>query len=278
MKMGTRKALVKAFVTVLMTMFSIVMIVPFLWMISASFKPENQIFTFPIQWIPETPTLQNYNMVFNSDVPFMTFFWNSIKVSVLSVAGEVITSALAAYAFSKIKFTGRNLIFLIYLSTLAFPIQMMLIPRFVIFRLLGIYNTHMALILPSMFTAFGTFLLKQFFDTIPDELCESAKIDGAGHFSIFLRIICPLCMAAFSALIIFQFVGSWNDYEQPLVFIREKRLATIPLGLDYFKTENATNYGALMAGSCCSLIPIFTVFLIFQKQFVAGIATAGMKE
>lgn len=278
MKMGTRKALVKAFVTVLMTMFSIVMIVPFLWMISASFKPENQIFTFPIQWIPETPTLQNYNMVFNSDVPFMTFFWNSIKVSVLSVAGEVITSALAAYAFSKIKFTGRNLIFLIYLSTLAFPIQMMLIPRFVIFRLLGIYNTHMALILPSMFTAFGTFLLKQFFDTIPDELCESAKIDGAGHFSIFLRIICPLCMAAFSALIVFQFVGSWNDYEQPLVFIREKRLATIPLGLDYFKTENATNYGALMAGSCCSLIPIFTVFLIFQKQFVAGIATAGMKE
>ena len=155
---------------------------------------------------------------------------------------------------------------------------MMLIPRFVIFRLIGIYNTHWALILPGMFTAFGTFLLKQFFDTIPDELCESARIDGANDFSIFLRIICPLCTAAFSALIIFQFVGSWNDYEQTLVFIREKRLATIPLGLDYFKFENATNYGALMAASCCSLIPIFTVFLIFQKQFVAGIATSGMKE
>jgi multiple sugar transport system permease protein len=278
MKMHTRKVLTKSIVTILMAIFAIAMIIPFVWMLSASFKPENQIFSFPIQWIPEDPTLEHYNKVWNSDVPFLQFFWNSIKVTSISVLGEVCTSALAAYAFAKIKFKGRNIIFLIYLSTLAFPTQMMLIPRFVLYRLIGLYNTHWALILPGMFTAFGTFLLKQFFESIPDELCESAKIDGANHFVVFSKVVVPLSVAAFSALIIFQFVSSWNEYEGPLVYLRSKELATIPLGLNYFKDENSTSYGAIMAASCCSLIPIFIVFLAFQKQFVAGIATSGMKE
>jgi multiple sugar transport system permease protein len=154
----------------------------------------------------------------------------------------------------------------------------MLIPRFVLFRLTGLYNTHWALILPGMFTAFGTFMLRQFFSTIPEELSESAKIDGANHFTVFRRIVLPLSFAAISALIIFQFVGTWNDYEGPLVYLRAKELATIPLGLNFFRDEKSSSYGASMAASVCSLIPIFAVFLTFQKQFVAGIATSGMKE
>lgn len=278
MSYSTKKIVFKVIATIIMGTISIIMLLPFVWMLSASFKPDNQIFNFPIEWIPKEFTFANYNRVWNSDIPFTTFFLNSVKVTVISVFGEVCTSALAGYAFAKIKFRGCNAIFLVYLSTLVFPNQMMLIPRFVLFSEMGIYNTHWALILPGMFTAFGTFMLKQFFETIPDEICESAKIDGANHFIIFLRIVVPLSVTAFSALIIFQFVGSWNEYEAPLVYIRSRELATIPLGLNYFKDENSTSYGAIMAASVCSLIPIFIIFLSFQKQFVAGIATSGMKE
>ena len=278
MSYTNKKILIKVIVTIIMAGLSIIMLLPFAWMLSASFKPDNQIFNFPIEWIPKQITLANYDRVWNSNVPFTVFFLNSVKVTLLSVIGEVATSALAGYAFAKIKFKGSEVIFLIYLSTLVFPNQMMLIPRFVMFSKIGIYNTHWALILPGMFTAFGTFMLRQFFMTIPDELCESAKIDGANHFVIFSRIIVPLSLSAFSALIIFQFVASWNDYEAPLVYLRSENLATIPLGLNFFKDENSPSYGAIMAASVCSLIPIFIVFLSFQKQFVAGIATSGMKE
>jgi multiple sugar transport system permease protein len=268
----------KIVLTLLMAGLSISMLIPFAWMVSASFKPDNQVFDVPIDWIPQTPTMSNYNKVWRSSIPFATFFRNSIFVSTWCVVGEVITSALAGYAFSKIRFKGRNVLFWIYVATLIFPGQMMLIPRFVLFRLTGLYNTLWTLILPGMFTAFGTFMLRQFFTTIPEELSESAKIDGASHYAVFSKIIVPLAVPAFSALVIFQFVGSWNEYEAPLVYIRNKMLATIPLGLTYFREENSTSYGAIMAASVCSLVPIFAVFLTFQKQFVAGIATTGLKE
>ncbi|GHV90372.1 ABC transporter permease [Spirochaetia bacterium] len=273
-----RKLTIKIVLTILLAAFSVIMLLPFVWMLSASFKPDNQVFNVPIDWIPKTPTLANYIKVWGSSVPFYIFFLNSLKVTIWCVVGEVCTSALAGYAFAKIKFRFRELIFWIYVATLIFPGQMMLIPRFVLFRLTGIYNTHWTLILPGMFTAFGTFMLRQFFSTIPEELSESAKIDGASHFTVFFRIVLPLSFAAISALIIFQFVGSWNDYEAPLVYLRSRNLATIPLGLSFFRDENSSSYGAIMAASVCSLIPIFAVFLAFQKQFVAGIATSGMKE
>ena len=278
MGMKSRKLIFKIVMTIVMGIISITMLLPFVWMLSASFKPDNQIFNVPIEWIPKTFTTANYSKVWLSDVPFMKFFTNSLFVTGLSVLGEVVTSALAAYAFAKIKFKGREIIFWVYVATLIFPGQMMLIPRFVLFRLIGLYNTHWALILPGMFTAFGTFMLRQFFMTIPEDISEAAKIDGASHFKTFTSIIIPLAKSSFSALIIFQFVSSWNDYENPLIFLRDKDLATIPLGLTYFRDENSASYGAIMAASVCSLIPIFAVFLAFQKQFVAGIATSGMKE
>jgi multiple sugar transport system permease protein len=261
-----------------MAFLSILMLIPFFWMLSASFKFDADVFNVPIDWIPKFPTISNFIKVWGSSVPFYRFVLNSIKISFWCVAGQLATSALAGYAFAKIKFWGRNVIFWLYVATLIFPSQMMLIPNFVMFRIVGLYNTHWTLILPGIFTAFGTFMLKQFFQTIPDELGEAAKIDGANHFTIFSRIVLPLSTAALSALIIFQFVYIWNDYEAPLVYLRSKELATIPLGLDFFRDENSTSYGAIMAASVCSLIPIFIVFLTFQKQFVAGIATSGMKE
>jgi multiple sugar transport system permease protein len=273
-----KKQIIKIILTAFMAGFSISMLLPFVWMLSASFKIEADVFNVPIDWIPRAPTLTNYVKVWSSSVPFYKFFLNSVKVTLWCVTGEVVTSALAGYAFARIKFIGRDIMFWLYIATLIFPGQMMLIPRFVLFRLTGLYNTHWTLILPGMFTAFGTFMLRQFFATIPDELSEAAKIDGANHFTIFWRIVLPLSFAALSALIIFQFVAVWNDYESPLVYIRTKELATIPLGLSFFRDENSSSYGAIMAASVCSLIPIFVVFLVFQKQFVAGIATSGMKE
>ncbi|AEF81900.1 carbohydrate ABC transporter permease [Leadbettera azotonutricia] len=273
-----RKLTIKIILTAFVAILSISMLIPFVWMISASFKIESDVFNVPVDWIPKIPTLDNYKMVWGSSVPFSKFLLNSIKVTLWCVIGELVTSALAGYAFAKIKFRGREIMFWLYVATLIFPGQMMLIPRFVLFRLTGLYNTHWTLILPGMFTAFGTFMLRQFFMTIPDELSEAAKIDGANHFSVFVKIVLPLSTAALSALVIFQFVGVWNDYEAPLVYIRSKELATIPLGLEFFRDENSTSYGAIMAASVCSLIPIFVVFLTFQRQFVAGIATSGMKE
>ncbi len=278
MTLKSKRIITKTIWTVILGALSVIMVLPFVWMLSSSFKPDNQIFNFPIEWIPSKITWANYNRVWNSDVPFLTFFLNSVKVTGLSLLGDVVTSALAAYAFAKIKFKGREVIFLIYLSTLAFPTQMMLIPRFVLFKTIGLYNTHAALILPAMFTAFGTFMLRQFFMSIPDEFSEAAKIDGSGHFSTFVRIILPLSTSAVSALVIFMFVSSWNEYSAPLVYIRSKALATIPLGLNFFKDDNSASYGAILAASVCSLIPIFTVFMIFQKQFVAGIASSGLKD
>jgi len=278
MTLKGRRILFKTIWTIILGALSVIMVLPFVWMLSSSFKPDNKIFDFPIQWIPAEITWANYDKVWNSDVPFLTFFLNSVKVTGLSLIGDVITSSLAAYAFAKIKFKGRDVIFLIYLSTLAFPTQMMLIPRFVLFKMLGLYNTHAALILPAIFTAFGTFMLRQFFMSIPDEMTEAAKIDGSGHLSTYFRIILPLSTSAISALIIFMFVSSWNEYAAALVYIRSKELATIPLGLNFFRDENSASYGAILAASVCSLIPIFTVFMIFQKQFVAGIASSGLKD
>lgn len=275
---ANKKKLIKIALTIFMAVLAISMLLPFAWMLSASFKPDNEVFNFPIEWIPKTFTWKNYIKVWASDIPFTTFFMNSVKVTVLAVIGEVCTSALAGYAFAKIKFKGRDLAFLIYISTLIFPSQMMLIPRFVLFRAIGIYNTHWALILPGMFTAFGTFMLKQFFESIPEELTESARIDGANHFIIFTRIVLPLSTAALSALIIFQFVSVWNEYESALVYLNDRNLATIPLGLKYFQDDNSTSYAAVMAASVCSLVPIFIIFLAFQKQFVQGIVTSGLKE
>ncbi|MEC0264830.1 carbohydrate ABC transporter permease [Paenibacillus anseongense] len=265
----------KTVLTVVMLLLSLLSVMPFIWMLSASFKPTAEVFEFPVRWIPKTFIWDNYTTVWFAR--FQTYFLNSVKVSVVSVVGEVITSALAGYAFAKIKFKGREPAFVMYIATLMFPHQMLLVPRFVLYRLMGLYNSLWALMLPGIFSAFGTFLFRQFFTTIPDELMEAAKLDGCNHFKTFTKIILPLSMPVVSTLVIFSFVGSWNNYENALVFLSNKDKFTIPLGLLQFQTEEQTNYGAIMAASVLSLLPIFVIFLSLQKYFIEGIATAGLK-
>lgn len=267
----------KILMTLIMILLSILMILPFLWMLSASFKPNGDVFEFPIRWIPRSPTFENYLTVWFAKIPFYIYMLNSMKVSVISVLGELLTSSLAGYAFAKIKFKGRNVVFLLYIATLIFPNQMLLVPRFVLYRLWGLYDTHLALILPGVFTAFGTFLLRQFFMSVPDELIEAAKIDGAGYLRTFGQIALPLSKPAISTLLIFSFVGSWNNYENALVFLNSKMLYTIPLGLLQFQSDDVTNYAAIMAASVISLLPIFILFLLLQKNFVEGITMTGIK-
>jgi len=265
----------KIILTIIMLTMSVFMILPFLWMLSSSFKPTADVFEFPINWIPKKSIIDNYILVWHAN--FNIYFSNSIKVSVASVTGEVFTSALAGYAFAKINFKGKNLVFVIYIATLMFPNQMLLVPRFSLYRLMGLYNTLWALICPGVFTAFGTFLFKQFFSTIPDELIEAAKLDGCYHLKILLRIVLPLSMPVICTLIIFSFVGTWNAYENPLVFLSNKKLFTLPLGLLQFQSDEATNYGAIMAASVISIMPVFLIFLGLQKYFISGIAMSGIK-
>ena len=254
------------------------MVMPFLWMISASLKPESDVFSFPVQWIPKTLMVENYQNVWCGKVPFYLYYWNSLKVTAMTLLGAVSTSLLSAYAFAKINFRGKKFMFMLYLSTLMFPSQVLLISRFVIYNFMGLYNSLWALIIPGSISTFGTFLLRQFFSTIPEELSESARLDGCGHWQIFTKIALPLIKPGLTTFIVFSFVWCWNDYENPLVFISDNKLFTIPLGLLSFQDENKSNFSTIMAASVCSLLPIFLIFLSAQKYFVEGIALSGIKE
>ncbi|MBD2867020.1 carbohydrate ABC transporter permease [Paenibacillus arenilitoris] len=267
----------KVFVSLLMGLFALVMIIPFLWMISTSFKVNGEVFDYPIQWIPNQWNFENYKKVWTGDNPFYLYYFNSLKITVITVAGNLFTSAMAGFAFARLQFKGRNFLFLLYLSTMMIPSQVLLVPRFILFDTMKLINTHYSLILPGMFTVFGTFLMRQFFSTLPGELLEAAKVDGAGYWRTFWQICLPLTKPALMTLLILTFTWHWNDYEQPLIFLRDKALYTIPLGLTTFVEEFGTDYVLSMAASVSALIPILIVVVICQKWFVEGITSSGLK-
>ncbi|TVR05724.1 MAG: carbohydrate ABC transporter permease [Spirochaetaceae bacterium] len=253
------------------------MVLPLIWMVSASLKTELEVFQYPIRWIPETIRWENYREVWAGIYPFWIFYVNSIKVTTLSVTGLLATSSLAAYSFAKLRYPGRDKIFLAYLSTMMIPPQVLLVPRFIIFRNIGILNTHWALILPGMFIIFGVFLLRQFFSTIPNELSESALMDGAGHLTIWSRIVLPLAKPAIISLLIVSFVWRWNDFEEPLIFLNTKELFTIPVAMTLFIDEFDTRYSLIMAATVSAIVPVLAVFLAGQRFFVQGVVTSGLK-
>jgi len=264
--------------TVVLAIFGLLMLMPFGWMISASLKKPIEVFAFPIQWIPHEIHWQNYKTVWlNEYYPFYRFYINSLTVTALAIAGTLFVSATSAYAFARINFPGRNFIFLVYLATLMVPQHITLVPRFVLFHWLGIYNTHWALVLPNVFNVLGIFLLRQFFIGIPRELSEAAYMDGAGHLRIFWRIILPLSTPGFVSLLILSFVWNWNNYLDPLIFLNDKLLYTIPVGLQSLLDAEGTQYNLVMAGATCAVLPLMIVFLMFQKYFIQGIATSGLK-
>src|SRR5947208_5448616 len=251
------------------------MVGPFLWMISTSLKREGDVFAFPPQWIPNPVQFNNYPETWQT-APFGSYLFNTVFVSVSVCCLELLTCSLAAYAFARLRFTGRDKLFLLYLGTLMIPGQVTIIPNFVLMKYLGWTDTYMALIIPPAFTAFGTFLLRQFFLTIPSELEEAAKIDGASYPRIWATIILPLSGPALSTLAVFAFMAQWNNFLWPLIVTNSNSMRTFTVGLRFFVDEYSTKYHLLMAGSVMSIIPIILVFVFFQRYFVRSIKLTGM--
>jgi multiple sugar transport system permease protein len=272
-----RISAIKISLTLILTLLGIIMVLPYLWMISSSFKVTSEIFKFPIEWIPKELNLDNYRGVWTGANSFSQYYMNSIKITAITVIGCVITSSMAGYAFAKIRFKGRDGLFLLYIATMIIPSQVLLVPRFITFNWMGLIDTHAAIVLPGIFTVFGTFLMRQFFSTIPNELLEAAQIDGSSVFRTFWQICLPLTKPALVTLVILTFTWHWNEYENPLIFLRSKELYTIPLGLTNYMDENSTDYAMIMTASVSALLPLVIVVLICQKWFVEGVASTGLK-
>ncbi|MEK4975814.1 carbohydrate ABC transporter permease [Bacillus sp. FSL K6-6540] len=273
----TKALYTKIIVTLIMLFFSVVMIVPFLWMISTSFKMPAEVFQYPIKWIPAQFMWDHHVKVWTGANSFGHYYLNSLKVALISTVGAVLLSALAAYGFARIEFKGRNAMFMIYLSMMMVPPQVLFVPKFIMFDWVGIYNTHWALILPGVFTIFGVFMMRQFFLSVPHEISEAAFIDGAGHFRIFSRIILPMAKPSLATLAIIDFSWHWNDYENALVFLIDQDLYTVPLGLQNFILENTVDYNGMMAAATAGIIPMILVFLIGQKYIIQGVASSAVK-
>ena len=257
---------------------ALLFLLPFAWMISTSLKPDVEAFRIPMQWIPDEPRWENYTEVLFGENSILIPFGNSVFVAVLRVLGELTTATLAGYAFAKLRFPGRGPVFIAYLATSLIPAQLLLVPRFVYFEKLSLYDTLWALILPGMFTVLGTFLMRQYFISQPDEFAEAARLDGASEFQIFFRIYLPNATSMISALAILTFVWSWNDYETPLVFLSTPENYTLPMGLTSFTDENgAMAAGLSMAASVISIVPILLVFLVFQRRFVRAMTESALK-
>lgn len=255
---------------------SLMMVLPFVWMLSASLKAETEIFGFPIKWIPETFRWDNYSEVWTS-VPFHLYYLNTIKIAVITTILVIINSSLAGYAFAKIKFPESNRVFFIYVATMMIPYQVMMIPQFMLMNKLGLVNSHWALIILGTFNPFGVFLFRQFFLSIPDELLEAARIDGLSEFGIYWRIIMPLSRPAIASLVIFSFMHSWNDFLGPLIYLTSDRLYTLQLGIQHFITEYNTEYALLMAAAVSAIVPTILVYFLAQDHFIKGVANTGIK-
>jgi multiple sugar transport system permease protein len=265
-------------VSIVMWTVALLFLMPFIWMVVSSLKREIDVFRLPVQWIPDPVTWDNYVEVWTGKYPLTKYIGNSLIVAIARVVGELLTASLAAYAFSRLKFRGRDALFILYVSTLIIPHQMLLVPRFILYRQLGIYDTLWALILPGIFTVFGTFLLRQFFLTIPQDITDAARVDGANELKIWWQIVLPMSKPALASLAILAFVWSWNDYETPLVMLTSEDKFTIPLGLTrYFDESGGFSAALISAGAVSSLIPIFIVFLALQRQFIQALTRSGMK-
>ncbi|MFC7385600.1 carbohydrate ABC transporter permease [Sphaerisporangium rhizosphaerae] len=251
---------------------------PLLWMISASLKRNIDVFTLPVKWIPDPVQWVNYFNVWAGDPPLLRYFGNSVIVATVAVVGELFTSSLAGYAFARMRFKGRDRLFLLYIATSIVPTQLLLVPRFMFFQAVGLYDTLWALILPSMFTVFGTFLMRQHFSTVPGELAEAARLDGAGEWSIYWRIYLPMARPVLAALAILGFVWSWNSYETPLIMLSTDENYTLPVGLTRFVDGDGGLAGGLsMAAATSSVVPMIIVFLVFQRQFLSALSRTGLK-
>lgn len=255
---------------------AVIALVPFAWMLSSSLKLDRDVFRYPMVWIPAEPLWENYVTIWTR-VPLLTYFKNTAIVAVVVTFMQILTSSFAAYAFAKLRFKGRDGLFMAYIATIAVPWQVYMLPQFIMMRSMGLYDTLWSLIVLQSFSAFGVFLMRQFYLGIPGELCEAARIDGLSEYGIWLRIMLPLSKAAIATLTIFTFVNTWNDYMGPLIYLTKDANKTIQVGLRRFIQQYSSDYHLIMAASVCSLVPVTVVFLFLQRYFIEGIATTGLK-
>jgi multiple sugar transport system permease protein len=260
-----------------LVVFAIALLMPFAWMVLSSFKSANEVFSVPVKWFPETWVWQNYIDIW-TESNMLVWIRNTLFLAVVVTFLQVLTGSFAAYGFARMRFKGRDVLFLLYVGTIAVPWQSYMIPQFILLSNFKVSNTLWAIILLQAFGAFGVFLMKQFYETIPEELSEAARIDGLSEYAIWRKIMLPLSIPALASLTLLTFVNTWNDYLGPLIYLRNPDLWTIQLGLKSFVSNLFdTNYALLFAGLTISVIPIAIIFLLGQKYFVEGIATSGLK-
>jgi multiple sugar transport system permease protein len=263
---------------IFLSLLTVVMGLPFLWMLSSSFKDQGYIFLYPPQWIPNPVRWQNYLDLLD-EMPFLQFFYNSAKIAILVTVGQLLSCSLAAYAFARFQFPGRDTLFSILLATLMVPFQVTMIPVFITMHRLNLLDTHLALWGPAFLGgAYGTFLLRQFFLTLPPELEDAARVDGCGRFGIWWRIFLPLSKPALATLGIFVFMGQWNDLLGPVLYLSTKAKMTLTIGMAMmFHQWGATPWNLVMAGSVVMVLPVLIIYFLGQKYFVQGIVTTGLK-
>ena len=261
---------------IVLILIAVIMVVPFLWMLSTSLKTQYDAVKIPPVWIPDPPQWENYVKLF-TEQPMFQFMLNTIKIVSFVVLGQLFFSSLAAYSFARISFKGRNVVFFFYIATLMVPGQVTMIPTYLMFAKAGLTDNHLALILPAFFSAFGVFLLRQFFMSLPRELEEAAEIDGCNPFMTYWRIMLPLVVPAMLTLGVFTLMNTWNDYMGPLIYLSSPEKYTMTLGIAYFKGVYTTQWNLVMAGSIVSVVPILIAYLCAQKYFIEGIAFSGVK-
>ncbi len=274
--MNLKKALYKFFTYFALLALVIAVLLPFYWMVTTSFKPPGEVNVVPPKWIPSELHWQNYVKAWNA-APFNRYFINSFFVSIMTTIGEVLTTILAAYAFAKMDFFGKRVLFLSLLGLMMFPGQLRLIPNFMLASNLGWTDSYQILIVPWIASIFGIFLLRQYFKTIPDELWDAAQLDGCSRFRFLWKVVVPLSKPGIITVALFKFVGSWNAFLWVLIMTNKPSMRTIPVGLAVFRSEAGTHFAELMAASTMAVLPILIIFFFAQKQFIQGVARSGIK-
>lgn len=268
----------RALFTALLGGLSVFFILPLVWMLSASAKLERDVMVYPIQWIPrDWNWINNFQKVWMENVPFGLFYWNSLKLAVIATACTLLFSSMAAYSFAKLRAPGKGLMFGMMMSFMIIPEQATLVPRFIMIKWLGLYNTHSGIILMLMFSMYFTFLMRQFMSSVHNEFIESAKIDGAGYVRIYAQIMLPLSKPILATAGIIKFIWTWNDYQNPLIFLFTKELYPLPLGIQFFRQEYSNNVSLMMMAAVSAIIPLIIVFIALQKQVISGITVGGVK-
>ena len=276
--MQKKQLTIKWILTVIMLVLGIACIYPFLFMVSSSFKPSGDVLSTPLQLIPKNFTMMNFDTLFNNEFyDFFLWYGNTVLMTGLTLVLKFFVITITAYGFAKIRFPGRDGLFLVLLAALMIPSDIMIMPRYIIFKELHILNTMWSLILPAAVDVYFVFLLRQAFVAVPEALSEAARIDGCNHFTIYRRIILPLCMPQVATMLLFSFVWSWNDYMSPYLYISDINKQMISVGIKLLASGLAQDYGAQMAGATLVLVPVIIAFFLCQKYFVEGITAGAVK-